>query len=413
MLIRPTAIAANVAAAAFALLSWTSHGARFRLYGVDLDVYRIGARVWLSGGNLYGTLPVTSQGSRLPFTYPPVAAVVFSPLSVIPMAVAFVALSLAGIAALAVALTAAVRTLPPGARMRAWGPAWLLPLALLLEPVRSTFIYGQVNLLLMALVAADCLAPAPRWPRGMLTGLAAAVKLTPALFVLFFLVRRDFRAAGVAALSFLAATGLGFALAPGDSARYWTSVVFDSGRIGNLAYAGNQSIRGVLARAGLVPGTATSTAVWLALCGAVLGVAWLGMRRAFAAGEAGLALALNAFAALLVSPVSWTHHWVWAIPGMVVLAGTGRRVPRICAGCGLVLFAASPMWWFPHGGVPELSWAPWQQVVGDSYAIYAAVVLLVCVRVTRSGARPEAASAVDEAVAAVDDRQLARPAAVT
>jgi alpha-1,2-mannosyltransferase len=412
MSIRPGVIAADLAAAAFALLTWTHAGPGYRLYGVDLDVYRIGARVWLSGGHLFGALPATSQGTRLPFTYPPVAAVVFSPASVIPMAVAFTLLSLAGIAALAVTLSAALRSLSPGTRLRAWGLARLLPLALVIEPVRSTLTYGQVNLLLMALVAVDCLAPATRWPRGMLTGLAAAVKLTPALFVLFFLVRRDFRAAGVAAASFLAATGLGFLLAPGDSARYWTSVVFDSGRIGNPMYAGNQSILGVLARAGLHPGTAAATGVWLALCGAVLAVAWLGMRRAFAAGEVVLALALNALAALLVSPVSWTHHWVWAVPVMIALAGTGRRVPQICAVCGVVIFAVSPMWWFPHGDLTELRWAAWQQVAGDSYAIYAVAVLLVCARVTRSGARPEAADAAGEAAVVADDSRLAKPAAV-
>ena len=72
-----------------------------------------------------------------------------------------------------------------------WTVGWLLPAALFLEPVRNTLNYGQVNVALMALVAADCLAAAPRWPRGALVGLAAAVKLTPAAFVLFFLLRRD------------------------------------------------------------------------------------------------------------------------------------------------------------------------------------------------------------------------------
>jgi alpha-1,2-mannosyltransferase len=115
-----------------------------------------------------------------------------------------------------------------------------------LEPVRNTISYGQVNVLLTALVAADCLVPGGRWPRGALVGLAAAVKLTPAAFVLFFLLRRDYRAASTAALSFGVAAAAGFALAWRDSVRYWTSVVFQSGRPGNPAYAANQSLEAVL-----------------------------------------------------------------------------------------------------------------------------------------------------------------------
>ena len=160
---------------------------------------------------------------------------------------------------------------------------WLLPPALLLEPVRSTLDYGQINIVLMALVAVDCLAVAPRWPRGALTGLAAAVKLTPAAFVLFFLLRRDYRAAAVAGVSFAVTTAAGFALAGPDSVRYWTGRLPD-GRIGNPATAANQCLQAVLARAGLDPHTTLGMAVWLALSALVVMAACRGMRHAFAAG---------------------------------------------------------------------------------------------------------------------------------
>ena len=127
---------------------------------------------------------------------------------------------------------------------------WALPAALLLEPIRSTLTYGQINSLLMALVAFDCLTRAPRWPRGILVGIAAAVKLTPAVFLLFFLLRRDLRSAARAGLSFAACTGAGFALAPDDSLRYWTQNAYQPTRIGGIAYAANQSILGTLARRG-------------------------------------------------------------------------------------------------------------------------------------------------------------------
>ena len=141
-----------------------------------------------------------TPGLPVPFTYPPIAAVVLAPRPApTPMTAAGTVLTLASIALAAVVLRLVLRRLagPFGASL--WAVGWPLLATLLLEPVRSTLAYGQINVVLMALVALDCLtAVAPRWPRGALTGLAAAVKLTPAAFVLFFLLRRDYRAAATA-----------------------------------------------------------------------------------------------------------------------------------------------------------------------------------------------------------------------
>ena len=414
---RLAVVAANLAALAFCLLSWTSHGVSIQPHRLDLEIYRLGGRVWLNGGNLYGALPATAEGVRLPFTYPPFAAIVMSALSLIPLAAADLVVTSGTVVALASVLKTFVQRtalpLPPG-----WlrPLSWLLPVAILLEPVRSTIIYGQINVFLMALVAADCLllprgtrhARGPRPPRGSLAGLAAAVKLTPLLFVLYFLVRRDYRAACVMAGSFLTATGIGFLLAPAGSLRYWTGVVFNTGRIGDLAYAGNQSIVGVLARAGLAPGSLAATAVWLGLSTLVLLIALDGMRRAFATGDDCLALVLNAFAALLVSPVSWSHHWVWIVPALLVLAALGHRrnlrAPEVAALAGLVIFAASPQWWFPHGGHRELGWALWEQVAGSSYVIFAVFVLLLCTRWRGHRSRP--ARVVEGGAVALDGRDV-------
>ena len=237
----------------------------------------------------------------------------------------------------------------PAAAGSVWAVAWLLPVALLLEPVRTTLAYGQINVVLMALVALDGLTEEPRWPRGALVGLAAAVKLTPAAFVLFFLLRRDYRAAAVAGVSFAAATVAGFALAGHDSVRYWTAAVFQTGRIGGPATAANQCVQAVLARAGLDPHTAGGLAAWLALSALVVIVAGRGMRRALAASQECWALSLNAFAVLLISPISWSHHWVWSAPALLTLAYLGRRhhhrLAVAAAACGLVLFTAAPQWW--------------------------------------------------------------------
>jgi len=376
---RALLVAVNLAAVTFFLLSYTRRGVGFAPYRIDLDVYRIGGRVWLAHGDLYGVLPAASSGARLPFSYPPIAAVLLSPLSLLPMAVAGTVVTLVSVGLTALVLRLFLRSAAGRRSGSWWVVGWLLPVALFLEPVRNTLDYGQVNIALMALVAADCLSASVRWPRGALVGLAAAVKLTPAAFVLFFLCRGDRRAAATAGVSFAVWSAAGFLLASHDSVRYWTSVVFQTGRPGSLLYAANQSIMGVLARAGLDPRSPAAMGAWLALSAVVLTLAWQGMRRALVASTDAWALSLNAFAALLISPVSWSHHWVWAAPALLVLAVIGlrslRRFTLAGVAAGLAVFAAAPQWWFPSGVNRELHWAAWQQVAGSSYVIFAVVVL--------------------------------------
>jgi len=110
-------------------------------------------------------------------------------------------------------------------------------------------------------------------------------------------------------------------------------------------------------------------------------LAWFGMRRARAASDDAWALSLNAFAALLISPISWSHHWVWAAPALLLLAVRGlqdkNRALLAAALTGLAVFAAGPQWWFPHTENREAHWAAWEQVIGGSYVILAAVILLI------------------------------------
>jgi alpha-1,2-mannosyltransferase len=378
---RVALLTANLAVVTFFLLSYSHRGVSFSPYHLDLDVYRIGGRAWLRGGNLYGSLPATRAGVRLPFTYPPVAAVLLSPFSLVPMTVAATALTLGTVALLAVVLRVFLRRLAGTAAGSPWALAWLLPTVLFLEPVRDTLGFGQVNVILMALVSLDCLVRTPRWPRGALIGLAAAVKLTPAAFVLFFLMRRDARAACTAAVSFAAVTAAGFAVAWQDSARYWTGIVFQLGRAGGTQSASNQSILAVLARAGAGPHTPAGMAAWLVLSAVTVAVACRGMRRALADSGDCLALSLNAFAALLISPVSWSHHWVWCVPALLTLtalgAGHRSRLPLAAARIGLAVFAAAPQFWLPQGRNAELRWAAWQQVTGGCYVLFAAVILVL------------------------------------
>lgn len=375
-------------------------------YRLDLDVYRIGSTIWRHGGSLYGALPNTSGGINLPFTYPPAAAIIFAPLSVIPFDVASMLITLATVVALLVVLVLAVRSLG----VKATGAdRWLLigallPLALLIEPVRQTLGFGQVNVLLMVLVALDCLTTTKRWPRGVLIGVAAAVKLTPAAFILFFVVRRDWRSAAYTIAGFLVATALGFILDPHDSVLYWTKLVFNSGRIGGIDYAGNQSLLAVITRAN-VP-SSLITVVWGVLVIATLIVAAIGMRRALRHNQIVFALCLNGVAELLCSPISWSHHWVWAAPlflGLGVLAWRTRAWPAIALTLsGLLLVYLAPQWWFPANNDRELHWAIWQQIIGSAYVYYGAILLITA---TVMRYRPARGASVDApAIESVDDQ---------
>ncbi|GAB1508016.1 glycosyltransferase 87 family protein [Actinophytocola sp. KF-1] len=357
-------VVANVGVLCWFLLSFR-HG--LYVYRADLDVYRLGADAWLRGADLYGVLPPLRIGTVMPFTYPPIAAVLFTPLAAIPFTAASLVLSATTIVLVAAVLVVTLRALAVRASWLLVGA--LLPVALVTEPVRTTLYLGQVNVVLMALVVFDCLARNPRWPRGVLVGVAAAVKLTPAVFVLYFLVRGDRKAAAITAASFAGATGLGFLLAGRDSLRYWTTTVFDSDRIGGATRTANQSIRGLLARLGI-----ESSAVWLVLCAALVCLTLVAMRAV--EDRPVWTLGVNALGTLPLAPVSWSHHWVWCVP---VLLAAGVHARRAAVG-GLLLFVLSPHWWWS----PDHEWTFWRLMTGNLYVCFAILVVA-----PRRGAAPK------------------------
>lgn len=342
---------------------------------IDLEVYRFAVWALLDGRDLYGQLPPTAVGAVLPFIYPPFAAFVLAPFALVPWPVAWPALLALSTLALGGTLFVTARRLwPSSGRGGALAVASLaLPLSFALEPVHSTIDFGQVNLLLMVLVAADCLVAHPRWPRGMLIGIAAAIKLTPAAFVLYFLLRGDRRAAVVAAVSGAAVTLLAFVAAPGASLRFW----LDNPAAGVSAapFYTNQTFQAVLVRAG-VDGTAR-TVTWLLLSAALLALAAPAIRRA----PAPLALVATAGVALLVSPTSWSHHWVWVAPALLVAAATAWRAAsaRWCVGTAamVVVFVVAPhTLGLPRAEGRELAWSPVEQVVGATF-VWFTVLLFV------------------------------------
>ncbi|BBU22379.1 hypothetical protein MYXE_21690 [Mycobacterium xenopi] len=187
-------------------------------YRIDIDVYQMGARAWLDNRPLYkDVLFHTPIGLNLPFTYPPLAAIVFCPFAWLRMPAASVAITCTTLVLLVVSIMIVLTRLEVWTFSRllpgpAWWRRWWLALAVVaaaaiwLEPIKSNFAYGQINVVLMTLVIADCLPRRTRWPRGVLLGLGIALKLTPAVFLLYFALRRDGRATLTALGSFVAAT---------------------------------------------------------------------------------------------------------------------------------------------------------------------------------------------------------------
>ena len=164
----------------------------------------------------------------------------------------------------------------------------------------------------------------------MLLGVAIALKLTPAVFLLYFVLRRDGRAVLVTAASVVVATLAGFALAWRDSLEYWTDTVRNTDRIGTATLNTNQNIAGALARLDL--GSGPRFALWTLACFAVLAVTVWAARRALRAGEPVLALICVAMFGLVVSPVSWSHHWVWALPTVLVTGVLAYRRRHVMLG---------------------------------------------------------------------------------
>ena len=363
-------IALGVTALAFILI-WPGF--------LDLHVYRAGGYAWLHGIGLYSErFPDLVPGMRLPFTYPPFAAIVFAPVWLLPWHVAKVlitAISVLGLLATTLAVSGRLYGRRSVAVVVGVGAAaaWAV-----FEPARQTISFGQINLILMGLVALDCLLPRTRWPRGLLIGLATAIKLTPAVFVLYFLARKQYRAAAVTCGSFVGFGLFAWALAPSDTARYWFDSLLDPERIGGLAYAFNQNFRAVLYR--LLPEGTFQTALWLTLVAVALALAWIGARRALAAGDQVGALLAIAVFGLLASPVSWSHHWVWIIPGAVVLVRLALRSGlgvRILVGLVLAVFAIGPHSHLPQTHDLELRWTWWQHLLGSSYVLIGVVVLVL------------------------------------
>jgi alpha-1,2-mannosyltransferase len=278
-------------------------------------------------------------------------------------------------------------------RMRPVAYAAVFVACAYLFPVRDEMRFGQVDMVLLGLAMADCAARRPRWRRGVLVGLATAIKLVPGVFIVYLWLSGRRRAALTAALVALACTLGAWLLLPHDSVTYWTSAVFEPGRLGPDAGTSDQSLRGLLLRAFLparLPGL-----IWVAVAGAVAVAGFALVRRlardshehapggqispATPGGQIGMeAIAVTALVGALVSPVSWIHHYVVVVVVIGAILADGRDPRRVIVAAGTaVYFALTIPWWgqslLGQRGVPVLA----ARMVQDSFEIAALALIAV------------------------------------
>ncbi|BDH56245.1 glycosyltransferase 87 family protein [Tsukamurella sp. PLM1] len=304
---------------------------------VDLRVYYEAARRVSEGGLYDFALSDYTPQQPLPFTYPPFAGLFFYPLRFLPfpvVAVGWVALT-AGLLFLVIRMCLAILAAGRGAPSRLGDVPRELPLlwtaaALWIDPVRTNLDYGQINVVLMTLgvwaaylvartAPGPALAPRPAkvdGASGLLIGVAAGIKLTPAVGGLFLLARGRVWAAACSAVTFGATVGISYLLLPAETRRYFTVLLGDTGPIGDPAKPDNQAMRGAMSRfVGYDVGTGAVWVVAVAIAAALLFAAWWVVRR----GDALIALVLVQYLGLMASPISWIHHFVWIVPLLIWL----------------------------------------------------------------------------------------------
>jgi len=340
--------------------------------GIDFDVYRAAGRAVLHGESLFGPWLATQMRVRLPFTYPPLAALFAVPFGLLRADLGLAIWDGLSIAALAWVVHAATRPLMAGRSRSCFVLA--LTLALALAPVQDELGFGQVGIALMAMCVYDCTVERKRWPRGMIIGIATAIKLLPAMFIPYLWLSGRRRAAVIAAATATGLTLATFVALPHDSTTFWTSRVFDGNRIGNNAYFSNQSLNGMLRRAF----GAVGPPLWIVVAAVVVvfGLRWAA--RASRDGQELLGVCLVALVTVLVSPVSWIHHLVWIVPVLAVLVGDGSDRHRVRWTVGIALLFTLRLPYLGESLGHDSSWLAGP--LKDSYGLASIVLLLALPR---------------------------------
>ncbi|MEO3757685.1 mannosyltransferase [Mycobacterium sp. B14F4] len=377
----PVLLAVSIAAR----LAWTyllPTGANF----VDLHVYVGGADALTQPGALYDYVYADQTPDfPLPFTYPPFAAVVFYPLTLLPFALVALLWQLGIIAALYGVVRVSQRLLGGGDRRTAM--LWTA-VGIWIEPLRSTFDYGQINVLLV--LAVLCAVHSTRWwVSGLLVGLAAGVKLTPAVSGLYFVGARRWVAVAFSAVVFLATVGVSALVVGDQTRRYFFELLGDASRVGPIGTSFNQSWRGGISRiVGHDAGYGPAVVAGIVVTAVLALLAWRAIGGA--SDRLGAIVVVQLFG-LLLSPISWTHHWVWLIPLMIwLLHGPLRdRLGARILGWGWLALTAVGVPWLLSFAQPTI-WTisrPWYLAWAGLIYIVATLATLAWIAATGLTAR--------------------------
>jgi alpha-1,2-mannosyltransferase len=354
-------VALALIATGIVYLAWT------RNQFFDSKVYYGAIQYWFRDhGMVYDWL---KPGTPYGFTYPPFAGLVMSPMAFLPFRLV---VALATVATVLTTVLLAWWFTGPLIKRKGWTPWFALGvascLALAFEPVRETITFGQVNTLLLTLVAGDLLLGLSRGRKwaGVGIGLATAIKLTPGVFILYLLLTRRWRAAATAAGTAAGASLIGAALFPDQSREFWTSALWDTNRVGVLSFLSNQSERGLLAR---LPIDQVESKVWIVCVLATLGL-WAWRVRAAPDDIMG-GLALTGVLGCLISPVTWVHHCVWLLPAIVCCVSSLDRRKVYLGGAAYLLLTSRLTWVWEHPPRPPLA------ILGSNLYVWFGLALLV------------------------------------
>jgi len=339
---------------------------------LDLNTYLLGGEHAFSIELYRVVYPPTHLG----FTYPPFATLWFVPFTHLPSRVDQVLITWLSMAALFALLAVCLRVTCPRLERRsvAWWALLLLTPAGLLDPIRETLILGQVNILLAVAVTADMTLIRPQ-RRGVLVGLAAAVKMTPILLIPYLVLTRQTGAWRRATGAFVAAGAIAAAISPGASWAYWTRDAWGPNRAGWLPWIGNQGAVAIVER--LFHHT-LSTVSLLALCGGIVGVGLYLAVKLYQPSLPMLGFLVMEVTESMASPVSWAHHMIWVVPliGWLVLAVDRPRHGPWWAVAVSVVFFAAPIWWVPHGLIVKYAGHGWSVLLANSF-FFVLVAILV------------------------------------
>jgi alpha-1,2-mannosyltransferase len=332
-----------------------------RLLGwYDLNVYN---HAGLIARNFPARLYTWQLKPGIKFTYTPFAALVFAFGSLLPWAVLRWLMTAVSLVALTAIVWLTLGALGRRGRDRTVMTLAVAAAALWTEPVLRALHLGQIELLLMALIVWDLGQPdeGRRWWKGAGVGVAAGIKLVPLIFIPYLLLAGKVRQALAASAAFAATVVIGFVFLPHASSKWWlTGYFLHAGNVGDVGSLLNQSLYALVTR--VAGGAHAATPVWLAV--AVI-VGLLGVAAAAVLHRSGRPVAgwvTCALTGLLVSPISWDHHWVWIVPVLALLAdaavrarGVARRAFLALAVAVFAVYGGWPYQWtgtlafVPHG----------------------------------------------------------------